>query len=1025
MLNDLVKIGESVMSNVMSILRFHINDYSDLETTSGDAFVAKDGSMGTLLRYNGFRSLVGSAEYKQFSKDLANGLEQFFGHRGHQIQAVYLRDDDPEHKINQLLEPSYQTCEILGLNLEDLLDEKRDITKKYCLDEETYLVLWTRPAVLDPLEFKMSAQESQEMRRRYNLPPMADAQNFTRPNRFIADLHDAFVSKFVDDVKRLQGSVDIVRIHDAIREMKQCIYKNTPKSWRPVLVGDPLIGRWKSKGGNDISAAMYYRLQDQIFSTNGEIGKKRKTGYGGLTDTRAVRIGDCIFAPVSIKIPPQRKESFTRLFAQLNNAATVNANGERRPMPWSISFMIEGDGLKGVSLRKIFASILGLTSSDNRNLVKAVEALSVYKENEKGAVVKMQISAVTWADYDQEKELMKRRKKLSSALQGWGGCVVDEETGDPLETLVSCVPGLSTKAYSVASAPPLDWVTYMLPLSRPASPFFRGTSAFRTLDHKIMPWEIFSDEQSTWLTAIFGGPGSGKSVLANRLNVEMCMLAGLKRLPFICVVDIGISSEGFILTIKDSLPESKKHLAMYARLQNTERYCMNQFDTSLGQRFLLPREREIVKNFLVRLATPPERGRAHHFMDIFVGRVIDDTYKRRADIERGAPREYVPNVNDVVRQAVEKHNIPYREGTKWWTIVDELAKRGLYYEASVAQRYAVPVLFDLLSTASDPNLAKEFSNALDEDMPVVDEFKLMVNAAMEDFKIFSGVTAFDFGESRVMSIDLQDVALKGSKAAEKQTSLMYMAAINAFMRKVSIIEEDLPSISPPYRAYHARRVQELQADYKRLFCDEYHKTGGDANLRETFMIYGRESRKWQLEVVLSSQLPRDFAEIAEIATTVIIMDSGNETTRGSIESIFGLSATECQALRTYVNGAIPGVGATFLAKIKTKTSEMSQLFTSTSGGLELWALSTTAEDRALRSSLYKRMPPVEARAILKEAFPTGSCKKYVLDKKGEIQKENDGFIDDDKLNTILEELAEKLTARWRKRQADTTDFALV
>src|SRR5690606_16662701 len=144
-----------------------------------------------------------------------------------------------------------------------------------------------------------------------------------------------------------------------------------------------------------------------------------------------------------------------------------------------------------------------------------------------------------------------------------------------------------------------------------------------------------------------------------------------------------------------------------------------------------------------------------------------------------------------------------------------------------------------------------------------------------------------------------------------------------------------------------------------------HKTGGDENLQESFLIYGRESRKWQLEIVLASQLPEDFREIAKIATTIIILDSGNEQTRGTIKEIFGLSNTEAAALRNYVIGTVPGVAATFLAKIKTKSAEFCQLFTATSGGLELWGLSTRADDRTLRAALYQRMPSSEARQILK------------------------------------------------------------
>jgi len=1018
MIKGLLAASELALEKVMSLLKFHINDYCELETTHGNSLVAKDGSMATVLMYGGFRSLVGRAEFTSFSSELSASLQTFLGGRGHQIQVVYLRDEDPSAEVDHMLRPSYETAKNLELSLTDLLDEKRDVACRYCMDEKVFLVLWTRPAVLDPVELTLSRQETREIAVRYKIPPMANAQNLLRPIRFMVDRHDSYVSKVVDEIQRLKGSVRVVEIHEAFCEMKRFLYKNTPYDWRATLPGDPITVRWKNNSRRDVSELMYPRLDDQLFIAPAVNGSKN--GDGGLTDTKAVRLGSRIFAPVVIKIPPQRPQSFMALFSALNNQGSKNSAGMERRIPWSISFHIEGDGLKGKSLVKIFAGLLAWTSQDNRNMVGAMRALERYKNEDGGAIVKLQVLGLTWAEYGEEKELLVRRSKLSRALAGWGHATVEEETGDATGALISCAPGITLKSPAPEAAAPLSDVLRMLPLSRPASPFNRASSIFRTLDGKLMPYEVFSDQQNTWLTLIFGGPGSGKSVLSNRLNEEMCLLGGLTRLPYICVIDIGISSAGFISLIQDGLPENKKHLALYTRLQNTRAYGINQFDTQLGQRKPLPREREAMKNFLVRLSTPPERGRAHTYMNEFVGRVLDEVFLICSDQhEKGRPKEFSLNVNPFLAEKIKSAGIDFMDATKWWEITDSFFERGMNYEASVAQRYAVPTLFDVLTVASDPDIVREFAEADDGGMNVAAEFKLMISAARGDYPIFNAETQFDIGEARVMALDLQDVVTTGSAAARKQASLMYMAALNAFMRKVSIIKEDLDLIDAKYRAHHARRVDELAEDYKRLFCDEYHKTGSDENLRESFLIYGRESRKWLLEIVLSSQLPQDFRELAEIATTTLILDAGNETTRGTIRSVFGLSDTEVVALKSFVHGAKPGVGATFLAKIKTKDAELSQLFTATSGGLELWGLSTTAEDRALRTALYRAMPSQEARQVLKNRFPGGSCKSWVLQKKGESKGDSsDGFVDEDVLTSAIQKLAEEMILEWRTHSAD-------
>jgi intracellular multiplication protein IcmB len=1022
MLKVLAQYSELAAAALMSVLKATINDYCDLETTTSNSLVAKDGSEGTILRYNGFRSLVGRKEYGEFTQDFSDTLNQFFSARGHQTQIVYFRDDDASDEVDRFLQPCYETAQRLGMQIGDILDEKRDINNRHCLDEQVYIILWTRPAVLDPAEHKLSKKQRDELLTRYKMPSMPGAQSLTRPIAFMADRHRAYVEKVVNDIRSLKGSVEVFPVHEAFRELKRRLHKNTPKNWKPILPGDTsMMYRWKNDGKKtDVSAVMYPRLDDQLFTAPAFNGNKK--GIGGVTDTQAVRIGTRIFAPVHIKLPPRRDPSpmFSSLFTALNNAGSKGRDGAQKQIPWALSFMIEGDGLKGLHLRKIVAQILSITSQSNRDLRAACERLSQQKANGDGSNAKMQISALTWVDAarkDADDELLIRRSKLSSALQGWGDCVVEEETGDPTEATLACMPGMMLKSPANAAAVPLEELPRLLPLSRPASPFHRGSSLFRTLDGKLMPYEVFSNEQPTWITTIFGGPGSGKSVLANRLNAEMCLLGGLQRLPFICVIDIGISSSGFISLVQDSLPEHQKHLAIYKRIQNTDQYGINMFDTSLGMREPLPREREQMKNFLVRLATPPDRAQPHKFMSTFVSQVIDSAFRSRSDrLDTSQPAKYVPSQNDVVREAVERHGIQVKPNSStWWDVVDALHDKGLDYEASVAQRYAVPALTDMLTAGTDQELVKQYSDAKDDGMPVADEFRLMLTAAQSDFPIFRGQTQFDIGESRVMALDLQDVVTTGSASARKQASLMYMAAINAFTRKINVIAEDLPLIPERYRRYHAKRVDELAQDVKRLFCDEYHKTGDDPNLRESFLIFGRESRKWMMEIVLGSQLAQDFRELAQIATTILILDQGNASTRRIIKEIFGLTDTEEAALRGFVKGPLPGIGMTFLAKFKTVDGEMSQLFTATSGGLELWGLSTTAEDRALRNKLYAEMPAPTARRLLKGRFPTGSCKKFVQTKKQESQiEQGDQFVDDDAEASIIDKLAIELIGQWKK-----------
>lgn len=1026
MIEQLVEAIEQGISFVMSKVKLDLNDYCDLETTSGGNLVAKDGSIGTVLRYNGYRTLLGKEDFKELAREFTALCDIYFGRRGHRMQIVLMRDNDPSEEIRRILTPMYETAESLELDLTDLLDEKVQVHAHHCMEEHVYFVLWTTPAVLSREELKLTQAENMAFRKEYQIPGMKHAQNVLRPLRFLEDRHNTFIAKVVDELSRLNCAMEPIEVGSAICEQSRFLYRSRPNSWRPTLIGDDVIARWKNnRKARDISELMFPRLEDQIFLAPAVAGgaKKGELAQAGLTDTRAARISDRIFAPVGVKIPPSKPAAFAQFFRAINQQGveeTINGKRVNRRVPYAISFLIEGDGLKSIDLKATMSSILAFASAGNRNLNAATNLLRRYRDDEHASIVKMQIMALTWAKHTDPDVLTLRRAKLSAALQGWGNITVEEEFGEPIEPIMSVVPGLMTSSPATTSAPPLHTAAYLLPLSRPASPFPQGTTLFRTLDGKLLPYEFFSALQSTWISLYFGGPGAGKSVLANRLNKEMCLMGGLKRLPYICVIDIGVSSSGFIKIIQDAAPEHLKHLAIYRRLQNTRDYAMNQADTHLGLRMPLPRDRELLKNFLLLCATPPERGFAHTFMPELVSEIIRMAYVQCSDTEeRGNPKKFNLHVNAIIAGAVRQHGIEFSEATTWWEVVDELFDRGLFYLAAVAQRYAVPTMSDFLRVGSSTEVAGQFQNYAD----CIEEFKLMISNL--EYEIFKGETQFDVGESRVMALDLQDVVTSGSASARKQATVMYMAAMNAFTRKFSVIKEDLDLIPPKYRGYHARRVEENAEEYKRLFIDEYHKTGPQgakagekekfaSYLRESVLVYGRESRKWMLEIALASQLPDDFEDLAKLATSVFILDQGNEATRRRIREIFSLSETEEAALRQFVKGAQPGVGSTFLAKIKTKDGDLSQLMTATSGGLELWALSTTGEDRALRTRLYEEMPSRDARRLLKRRFPSGTCKNYVLAERNKARIENtEGFLDEELAKSIIQQLTAELVAEWK------------
>lgn len=91
------------------------------------------------------------------------------------------------------------------------------------------------------------------------------------------------------------------------------------------------------------------------------------------------------------------------------------------------------------------------------------------------------------------------------------------------------------------TAAPLQDAIGMLPL-RSASPWKEGSLLLRTQDGKLFPFAPNSSEQAAWIDLGVAPMGGGKSVFLNALNFAFVTQAGLSRLPWVSIIDVGPSS---------------------------------------------------------------------------------------------------------------------------------------------------------------------------------------------------------------------------------------------------------------------------------------------------------------------------------------------------------------------------------------------------------------------------------------------------------------------------------------------------
>lgn len=985
---------DGILAWLSSSLGQSAETYCDLETAdSADTLVARDGSLVSIIKIQGATFLVGPDEFDRIHKGLSQSLQTCLSRPGHTIQVFFKHDKDiVAHDLEQILAPARQTARELQLSLDDLFSERVQELSHYCASEAFYIVVWSHPSSLTSAQQKQSAKDRAERSKTTKLPLIRNAQNILQAVPELRDGHDSLIRSLVNDFNGLGLLSNLLDVHTACQAIRASMDPDfTDPQWKASLPGDPIPIRETKNFAGDISDVLWPPLASQLIPRDGEI-----------LDLRTVRLGDRVYGTVTIDLFPKELMSFGALFNRVLNTK----------IPWRISFLIKGGGLQALGLKSTLATILSFAHANNRLIGNSIELLRSLEVNTDDAIVRLQVSASTWAKIGDEKTLRLRIAELAKAIQGWGYCETSEISGDAYAGMMSSALGISANSIAVPSVAPLSDVTYMLPFTRPASPWATGAILFRSVDGKPWPYQPGSTQQTTWIDLMYARPGSGKSVLSNALNLGLCLSGGLQRLPNIAIVDIGPSSSGLISLIREALPPEKKHLAAYHRMRMRSEMAINPFDTQLGARFPTPQERAFLVNFLTLLATPVGQENAYDGISDMSGMIVDELYKSLSDT--GNPRAYTANLEPLVDALLPGLETPVDSRTTWWEITDLLFKAGHTHEAGIAQRYATPLLADAASICRSQTVA-DLYGAIKSPTgePIIDAFGRMISGAIREYPILGQPTAFDLGEARVVSLDLDEVAKTGGEAADRQTAIMYMLARYILARHYYLTEDVLKDLPPLYREHHKQRILDIREDPKRIVFDEFHRTSKAKAVRDQVVVDMREGRKWKVQVALISQSLDDFDPVmVEFATSVFIMDAGPKQAIERSTKVFGLSDTAKLALETRVHGPRAG-GATFLAQFSTKQGVNTQLITSTIGPIELWAFNTTAEDARIRNALYEKIGASETRKFLSKLYPSGSAARVVEERMGAI-KEKTGIMSDDRAQSVVEELINEIYELYKK-----------
>lgn len=997
-------IVENVSDFIMGIgelLGYGSSDYIApmLVDQKDNYFITNKGELVSLIRINGVNSIVDNEMFERLHRSFEDMLKPILVKPGHHVQFVFEQDFDAMTDIDKSVVGQKKTAKSIGLAVEDLIDASAKANAKYCHREANYMVVWTTLSLFSTSEVKaVNAEFSKEYAQWPNSNEDGIAEIET-PKR-ISVIHTSLVNKIVENLNSMGLMSELLSIKQSVLTMRRMIDEEfTSKNFKPILPGDKARIPYVRKPQNErnISMVLAPSLKKQIWP---RVSKRLNHKW--------FEVGDKWFAPIIVTLPPMDPKPFNSFFSGMLGSNT----------PYRLVILLSGGEPGLIGIKQVFAQLLGMFAQ-NKKLIRVVDDLKAYKEAG-GVTASFRMIATTWADAGDEKTLRIRASSLASTLQSWGTCDTSEASGDPAFAFSATIPCLMSASPSPASEAPIEDVATMLPITRPNNFWPDGGMMLRSPDGKFCPFQPNSSKQTAWVELISAPMGYGKSVFLNYRNFAFCVKPGLASLPYLSILDIGVSSSGLISLLKAGLGKDREHLAQYHRLKPIREHAINFCDTPLGMREPTPTHFNYMKQFLV---------------SIFVGDAkIENTMNIRnaaemvlrlafSETSKHAMKKYASDASPVIHRFLVENNITFdidgvmmniveiesdKSGIAWWEIVDRLYDLGHLHYAKLAQRYAVPNLSELMGYLSNEAITSDFAQSEAE---VLKGMVRSLKTAVAEIPNLQRETQFEIGDARVISLDLDEVCPKGDNW---RAGVMYSLALMATTRRFYMQEEDLVFVPPRYRAYHKDMINELKDIPKGICFDEFHRTSGIDSVAKTIEQIVREGRKWQVVATFASQSIDDFHPIIrELSSSRFILGVGSEATAVKICEYFSLNGMAAKVMSSKFNK--PGAsGANVFCSHATESGPINQWLMLTLPAQMMWAFSTTASDRRIRDNLYKRFPEDSGlvRDALSQRFPGGSCAKY-LEAQG-VDANDDDVIGSSEGSNVMRKLEDELIGQIEK-----------
>ncbi len=998
------EVIEKVMYGITSLVSGgDVDSVCQLRAPIDDTtLVTTNDSLLTMFRVVGSRRHVGVDEFDRQSEALISAFVPLLksGHAGRQHSVLVGFRSSPKtgaDVLKHILAPSIATAKRLKADVGFLFQDRIKAMAPACVDEIVMFGVMTHKSGLTPSDMaRWTEYRAKHAALRAKSGVVLDesiSQTPLGPPPVMISRHAAAVATLVgklgDEGGGVKIMVDRLSCHDAIALMRRYLDASFfDPAWRPQLLGDRLGMIASKRNARTLDHGLPVRIGRQL------ITESLRETFG---DAEIVKRGSTYYASVTLDVCPQ--ELPTPSFAELS--ASIGTL-----IPWQVNFDLAPNGLEFNQMERVFASIVGSAGDHNKAIKRAFDQLTEMKT---AGIYITALRAVftTWSD--SEAKCVDNVSFLKSKVEGWGQAVASNESGAPAHMLAASAPGFAKSIPAQYLPAPIDAVTRMLPLFRPASIWSSGQLVLFTREGRPYPINLGSSSQNFWGTLIFAPTGSGKSFLMNMLNAGVLFSPGLTELPMCTIIDKGPSAKGVVNLAKTLLPPELAQQVVYWRPTPTDSsYCVNPFDTQLGCDRPLASDRDFLSALLGGIAPNlgPEGGK-------FIGRVIDVAY---AAFERKSPtaKRWQWNLDPGLSEKLAGVGIAYEEDKppRIWNVVDAFFRAGMIDEAAQAQFHAVPQMSDLTQILFDRRIMDVYGAAPSpsgEAMIKVLERNLI--AASNEYKVFYGITRHR-ASARFVVVDIEGMASAStSEEGARRFGLIMLFARRLGARNFFLHPDDIRDACPElYLPYQLARATKLKEELKFLEYDEIHNAKGIGAVQNLLQKDAREGRKYNVVAILSSQDLGDFPEdLVKNSYNFFILGAGSAASSRQLQDTFNLSDSE----RDLILSECTSPGKVF-GMFRTNRGMLSQLLLTRPGTVEIWAFNTSATDMALRDMLYERIGAKRTLAFLASVFPGGSARPYIEELR-RTMKDNQ-LADDGMTEFVIAKLQKRLDEFLLKSQ---------